>query len=68
MLASAGVKVKILERLPILGGRTLSIESEGYKLDLGTTFFLYPLVLEEVFQAAGTSLKSEVERTKLEPQ
>ena len=26
LLASAGVKVKILERLPIIGGRTSSIE------------------------------------------
>ena len=68
MLASAGVKVKILERLPILGGRTLSIEAEGYKLDLGTTFFLYPRVLDEVLQAAGTSLKREVELIKLDQQ
>jgi len=68
LLASAGVKVKIVERLPIIGGRTSSIEAEGYKFDLGPTFFLYPRVLDEVFQAAGTSLKREVELIKLEPQ
>jgi len=40
LLAAAGVRVKIIERLPIVGGRTSSIEAEGYKFDLGPTFFL----------------------------
>ncbi len=68
LLAAAGVRVKVLERLPILGGRTSSIESDGYKFDLGPTFFLYPRVLEEIFRAAGTTLKDEVELVRLDPQ
>ena len=47
LLASAGVKVKIIERLPLIGGRTSSIEADGFKFDLGPTFFLYPRVLED---------------------
>ena len=31
LLAAAGVKVKILERLPTIGGRTSSIEADGWK-------------------------------------
>lgn len=61
LLAAAGMRVKILERLPILGGRTSRIESDGFTFDLGPTFFLYPRVLEEVFAAAGTCLRNEVE-------
>lgn len=68
LLAAAGAKVKILERLPIVGGRTSSIEAEGYKFDLGPTFFLYPRVLDEIFRSAGTSLSSEVEMVRLDPQ
>ncbi|MFO1488117.1 MAG: phytoene desaturase family protein [Verrucomicrobiota bacterium] len=68
LLASAGVKVKIIERLPLIGGRTSSIEADGYKFDLGPTFFLYPRVLEEIFSAAGTSLRHEVEMVRLDPQ
>ncbi len=68
LLASAGVKVKVLERLPTVGGRTSSIEADGFKFDLGPTFFLYPRVLEEIFAAAGTSLRSEVELVRLDPQ
>ena len=54
LLAAAGVRVKIVERLPIIGGRTSSIEADGFKFDLGPTFFLYPRVLEEIFASAGT--------------
>lgn len=68
LLAAAGVRVKIVERLPIVGGRTSSIEADGYKFDLGPTFFLYPRVLEEIFRAAGTTLQSEVEMARLDPQ
>ena len=68
LLAAAGVRVKVLERLPILGGRTSSIEADGYKFDLGPTFFLYPRVLDEIFRAAGTTLRNEVEMVRLDPQ
>lgn len=66
--AAAGVRVKVLERLPVLGGRTSSIEADGYTFDLGPTFFLYPRVLEEIFRAAGTTLRDEVEMVRLDPQ
>lgn len=68
LLAAAGVRVKLLERLPTIGGRTSSIEADGFKFDLGPTFFLYPRVLEEIFAAAGTTLRSEVEMVRLDPQ
>lgn len=68
LLASQGVKVQIIERLPIVGGRTSSIEAHGYKFDLGPTFFLYPRILEEIFHIAGTSLREEIELVRLDPQ
>jgi phytoene desaturase len=68
LLAAAGLRVTVLERLPMIGGRTSSIESDGYKFDLGPTFFLYPRVLDEVLAAAGTSLRDEVELVRLDPQ
>jgi phytoene desaturase len=68
LLAARGLKVKVVERLPIIGGRTSRIEADGYQFDLGPTFFLYPRVLEEIFQAAGTRLGAEVEMVRLDPQ
>ena len=68
LLAKAGVEVTILEKQPRVGGRTSAIESDGYRFDLGPTFFLYPQILEEIFQAVGRDLHQEVPMTKLDPQ
>jgi phytoene desaturase len=68
LLAASGVRVKLVERLPHVGGRTSSIEADGYRFDLGPTFFLYPRVLEEIFSAAGRQLREEVPMARLDPQ
>lgn len=68
LLAAAGARVKVLERLPWVGGRTSTIEARGYRFDLGPTFFLYPRVLEEIYAAAGRRLGDEVEMVRLDPQ
>jgi len=69
LLAAAGVRVRLLERLPVPGGRTSTITTpEGFRFDLGPTFFLYPRVLEEIFTACGYDLRREVEMVRLDPQ
>ncbi len=68
LLAHAGLRVKVIERLPGTGGRTSSVESNGFKFDLGPTFFLYPRVLEEIFVSAGTSLNAQMDLVRLDPQ
>ena len=68
LLASQGRRVRILERLPRVGGRCSAIEEGGFRFDLGPTFFLYPRVLREIFESAGYDLSAEVPMTKLDPQ
>ena len=68
LLAGAGFRVKVLERRERVGGRTSAIEGEGYRFDLGPTFFLYPRVLESIYRAAGRDLRQEVELVRLDPQ
>lgn len=68
LLAAEGLRVRIFERLPIVGGRTSRIEADGFRFDLGPTFFLYPRVLDQIFAAAGTSLAAELELVRLDPQ
>ena len=46
LLARAGYEVTVLERQPRVGGRTSTIGEDGFRFDLGPTFFLYPRVLE----------------------
>jgi phytoene desaturase len=68
LLASAGCQVTVLERLPHVGGRTSTFESDGFRFDLGPTFFLYPRVLESIFRAVGRDLRAEVPMVRLDPQ
>ncbi|HVM61091.1 MAG TPA: phytoene desaturase family protein [Verrucomicrobiae bacterium] len=68
LLAHAGWRVKIIERLPHIGGRTSSIEAQGYRFDLGPTFFLYPRILREIFASIGRDLDTEVPMVRLDPQ
>lgn len=68
LLAKGGADVTVLEKQPRVGGRTSLIEGDGYKFDLGPTFFLYPQILQEIFQEVGRDLFKEVPMTKLDPQ
>ncbi len=69
LLAAAGAEVTILERLDRIGGRTASLRTgDGFRFDMGPTFFLYPRILEEIFAACGRRLRDEVELTRLDPQ
>src|SRR4051794_4503473 len=68
LLAKAGLDVTIVERQPHVGGRTSSIEADGFRFDLGPTFFLFPLSLRRIFAAIGRDLDDEVRMVRLDPQ
>ncbi len=68
LLAKAGLEVTVTESQPRVGGRTSAIEGDGYRFDLGPTFFLYPQILEEIFTAVGRDLHREVPMKRLDPQ
>jgi phytoene desaturase len=69
LLAASGARVTVYEKDDVVGGRTRTLTTEqGYKFDLGPTFFLYPRILKEIFASCGADLEREVEMRKLEPQ
>jgi phytoene desaturase len=68
LLAGAGLEVTVLERLDRVGGRTSSLEADGFRFDTGPTFFLYPKVLEDIFASVGLDLRREVQLVRLDPQ
>jgi phytoene desaturase len=68
LLARAGLRVTVLERGERVGGRTSALEANGFRFDVGPTFFLYPRALAEIFQACGRDLDDEVELVRLDPQ
>lgn len=57
----------MLERQDRIGGRSASLEANGFRFDSGPTFFLYPRVLEDIFEACGRRLGDEVELIRLDP-
>ncbi|PZW46533.1 phytoene desaturase [Humitalea rosea] len=69
LLAARGVKVSLFEKDSVPGGRTRTLTTpEGYRFDLGPTFFLYPRILAEIMAACGRRLEDEVELIRLDPQ
>lgn len=68
LLASSGLRVRVFERQNEVGGRTSTLQAQGFQFDLGPTFFLYPRILDEIFAAAGTRLNQELEMVRLDPQ
>ena len=68
LLARSGVDVTVVEKQARVGGRTATLEQDGYKFDIGPTFFLYPRVLKEIFADAGYDLSREIPMKRLDPQ
>jgi phytoene desaturase len=68
LLAKSGVDVTVVEKRDVVGGRTSTIERNGFKFDTGPTFFLYPRVLREILASAGRDLDAEIPMYRLDPQ
>ena len=63
-----GLQVHVVEKQPRVGGRCSSIKAAGFRFDLGPTFFLFPRVLERIFQLVGRDLRREIPMVRLDPQ
>lgn len=68
LLAGSGFDVTVVERLPFVGGRTSTLEADGFRFDLGPTFFLYPQVLDSIYRQVGRDFREEVDMVRLDPQ
>lgn len=66
LLAKAGVDVTVFERSKSVGGRNKVFERDGYKFDLGPTFFHFPEVIEDIFKAVGLDAHEELKLHKLD--
>ena len=66
LLAKSGVNVTVFERSSAVGGRNKVFERDGFKFDLGPTFFHYPEVIEDIFKALGMDAHEELNLHRLE--
>lgn len=67
-LQSSGHDVTVFERNPMVGGKLSALTEAGYTFDLGPTLFTMPHLFDDVFRLAGSSLATQVEMTRLDPQ
>src|SRR3712207_3535475 len=66
-LRLAGFRVTVLEAGERVGGRANLIEHDGFRFDTGPSLLNYPWVFEELFAAAGRSLRDYVTLLPVNP-
>ena len=66
-LQAAGVQTTLLEKRDKPGGRAYVYEDEGFTFDAGPTVITDPSAIEELFAAAGKSIKDYVDLLPVSP-
>jgi phytoene desaturase len=66
-LQALGVQVTLIEQREQPGGRAYRLQEAGYTFDMGPSLITAPDIIDSIFQAAGTSLKKELELLPLNP-
>ncbi|RWZ68214.1 phytoene desaturase [Labedella populi] len=67
LLARSGRDVTLLEKNDELGGRASLLERDGFRFDLGPSWFLMPEVFDHFFRLMGTSSAEQLDLVRLEP-
>ncbi|MEF8855340.1 MAG: FAD-dependent oxidoreductase, partial [Haloarculaceae archaeon] len=52
-LADAGARVRVLEKNDQVGGRASTLEQDGFRFDMGPSWYLMPDVFERFFGHFG---------------
>lgn len=66
-LQAAGVQTTLLEKRDKPGGRAYVYQDQGFTFDAGPTVITDPSAIEELFSAAGKSIKDYVELLPVSP-
>jgi phytoene desaturase len=66
-LARAGYDVHVFEKASKPGGRTVVLEREGYRFDIGPTLFLMPEVWEKTYADLGERMADHLDLIRLDP-
>ena len=68
LLAAQGADVTVFEKDPVVGGRTKTVQAEGFRFDMGPTILTVPRVLHRIFAEAGRSTSDVLDLRRLDPQ
>ncbi len=67
LLARDGHDVTVLEAHENIGGRAARWQADGFRFDIGPSWYLMPEVLEHFFALMGTSAAHELDLVRLDP-
>ncbi len=67
LLAREGYRVTLLEARDVLGGRASVWEQDGFRFDIGPSWYLMPEVFEQFFALMGTSAAEQLDLVRLDP-
>ncbi len=67
LLGKRGFEVTLLEKNPLLGGRANYFEADGFRFDMGPSWYLMPDVFEHFFALLGERVSDHLQLTRLDP-
>ena len=67
LLAKAGMQVKLFEAREALGGRAYLWEKDGFRFDMGPSWYLMPDAFEQFYNLMGTTSDKELDLVRLTP-
>ena len=67
LLAKAGMKVTLYEAKESLGGRAYLWEKDGFRFDMGPSWYLMPDAFEQFYNLMGTTASAELDLVRLSP-
>lgn len=67
LLAKAGMQVKLFEGREGLGGRAYLWEKDGFRFDMGPSWYLMPDAFEQFYNLMGTTADKELDLVRLSP-
>ena len=67
LLAKDGLQVTVVEKNAGPGGRASLLEKDGFRFDMGPSWYLMPDVFDRFFHAMGTSADEQLKLTHLTP-
>ncbi|HEY7796954.1 MAG TPA: phytoene desaturase family protein, partial [Microbacteriaceae bacterium] len=67
LLAKSGMKVTVLESRESIGGRAYLWEKDGFKFDMGPSWYLMPDAFDQFFKLMGTTAEKELDLVQLDP-
>ncbi|WP_375431597.1 phytoene desaturase family protein [uncultured Friedmanniella sp.] len=67
LLGKHGYEVTVLEKNALLGGRANYFEADGFRFDMGPSWYLMPDVFEHFFALLGERVEDHLELHRLDP-